>query len=207
MISTCQNAGNLTDLSDKEFIDAMLSNDRVAIRLFFFEKCTPVFAYITRHVFNYQVNKNELINELYLYLQHDDWHKLRQFDYRSKLTTWVSVVAVRFFQKKRAGLIENETSEMLLAEKLEYQDEQIYRKLDVEGLMNRLSSKRYRMVIHRLILKDEEPQELAAEMGITVDNLYNVKRRALQQMGEIIKSDSAVEKSSYYDIFSKKIGA
>jgi RNA polymerase sigma factor (sigma-70 family) len=194
MVSACRGAQNLNDLSDKEFIEAILSNDRVAIRYFFFEKCTPTFAYIIRHVFGYQVNKNELVNELYLYLRHDDWRKLRQFSYHSKLTTWVSVVAVRFFQKKRAMLIEKEASEALIAEKADfsaiYQEEQIYQKLDVESLLNRLPNERYRMVIRRLVLEDEEPQEIANEMGITVDNLYNVKQRALKQLTGIIKAES-----------------
>jgi RNA polymerase sigma factor (sigma-70 family) len=189
MISTCRGYYNLNNLSDKEFIDAILSNDRVIIQHFFFEKCAPTFAYIIRHVFGYQVNKNELINELYLYLQHDNWYKLRQFNYHSKLTTWISVVSVRFFQKKRTELVKNGNSGVQVAEKVEHQEDRICQKLDVESLLNRLSNERYRMVIQRLMLEDKEPQEMANEMGITVDNLYNVKQRALRQMLAIIKAE------------------
>jgi DNA-directed RNA polymerase specialized sigma24 family protein len=35
------------------------------------------------------------------------------------------------------------------------------------------------------MLEDKEPQEVADEMKITVDNLYNIKRRAMQQLIQI----------------------
>lgn len=44
---------------------------------------------------------NELVNEFYLYIAADNWKKVRQFDFRSKLMTWIGVVAIRFFKKER----------------------------------------------------------------------------------------------------------
>ena len=65
-----------------------------------------MFNYILHRFCPCQLDKNELINELYLYLQSDNWYKLRQFDFRSKLTTWLTVVAVRFFQKRKGVLMD-----------------------------------------------------------------------------------------------------
>jgi DNA-directed RNA polymerase specialized sigma24 family protein len=61
--------------------------------------------------------------------------------------------------------------------------------LDVESLVGKLSNERYRFVIQRLILEDKELQEVANEMGITVDNLYNVKRRAMLQLALIARKE------------------
>jgi RNA polymerase sigma factor (sigma-70 family) len=182
--------------SDKEIVEGILADkpDEHIILYFFFEKCKPLLYYIAGSVFNYRTEKDELINELYLYLQDNDWYKLRQFDYRSKLTTWLSVVAIRFFQKKRAALIENESLSTLYVEKTENVDEQIHHKLDVEILMNQLPHERYSFVIQKLILEDREPQEVADEMGITVDNLYNIKRRALQQLIQIYRKENGYGK-------------
>ena len=179
----------LNELSDKEIVDAILSNDEVVVGYFFFEKCAPTFSYVIRHVFCHQVNRNEVINEMYLYLQRDNWRRLRQFGYRSKLTTWIAVVAVNFFKKKRARLMVNKALELRMAEKVEHQEEQIDRMPDVEELLSRLPNEKYRMVIRRLVLEDESPQELANKMGITVDNLYNVKQRALKRLKGIIKAE------------------
>jgi RNA polymerase sigma factor (sigma-70 family) len=182
------------ELSDKELIEGMINNDDGIIQYFFFEKCTSMFRYIIQKIFDCQVEKDELINELYLFLQMDDWRKLRQFDYRSRLTTWLSVVAIRFFQKKRAGLIENNAADTLYIEKTDNSEERIYRNLDIKTLIGELPNERYRFVIQRLILEDKEPQEVANEMKITVDNLYNIKRRAIQQIAQIArKGDSHVE--------------
>ena len=168
--------------SDGELVEGIISNNNYIIQYFFFEQCKPMFHHIVHKIFDRQVERNELINELYIYLQENDWHKLRQFDYRSRLTTWMSVVAVRFFQKKRTELIENESSEALIIEGMEYNEEKIHQRLDMEKMINSLPNERYRFVIRELIVEDKEPQEVADNMGITVENLYNIKRRALQQL-------------------------
>lgn len=144
-----------------------------------------MFHYIIHKVFNRQAEKDELVNELYLYLQADDWHKLRQFDYRSRLTTWMKVVAIRFFQKKRNAMIENDSLDTLYMVESGYSEKQIHQKLDAESLLEKLPNERFRFVIRKLVLEDKEPQELANEMVITVDNLYNIKRRALLQLARI----------------------
>jgi len=171
--------------TDKEIIEGILIGNEKVINQFFYEECTPMFHYIIRKIFDYQAEKDELINELYIYLQADDWHKLRQFDYRSKLTTWLSVVATRFFQKKRAALIENESSETLIVEKGESFEQRVHTKLDVKTLLERLPNERYHFVIQKLILEDKEPQEVADEMEITVANLYNIKTRAIKELARI----------------------
>lgn len=88
-------------ISDRELVDRLLIGDEEIVRYLFFDKCTPMFNYILHRFCPCQLDKNELINELYLYLQSDNWYKLRQFDFRSKLTTWLTVVAVRFLKKNR----------------------------------------------------------------------------------------------------------
>ena len=93
-------------ISDRELVDRLLIGDEEIVRYLFFDKCTPMFNYILHRFCPCQLDKNELINELYLYLQSDNWYKLRQFDFRSKLTTWLTVVAVRFFQKRKGVLMD-----------------------------------------------------------------------------------------------------
>jgi RNA polymerase sigma factor (sigma-70 family) len=178
-------------ISDREIINGILSNDSKIIQYFWFEQCTPVFHYIIYKVLDRQAEKNELINELHLYLQADDWYKLRQFNYRSSLTTWVRVVAIRFFQKKRNRMIENDSPDTLYTETAVNSEERIHQKLDVESLVEKLPNEKYRFVIRKLILEDKEPQELADKMGITVDNLYNIKRRALVQLARIAGKEDA----------------
>lgn len=182
--------------TDKEIIDGILRNDAMIIEHFFFKECKPLFAYIVRSVFDGKQEINELINELYLYLQHDNWYKVRQFDYRSQLITWISVVAIRFFQKKRALMIESDSIETLYEQNTFWHEANIGqdRRMDVHNAIQKMTNERYRYVIEELELKEREPEELAQEMNITIDNLYNIRRRARLQLRTIM-----VRKEDYYD--------
>ena len=53
----------LTNKTDKEIVAGVLLDDEQSIRQFFFEECKPIFQYIIRKVFNYQVEEDELISE------------------------------------------------------------------------------------------------------------------------------------------------
>ena len=132
--------------TDKEIIDGILRNDATIIEHFFFKECKPLFAYIVRSVFDGKQEINELINELYLYLQHDNWYKVRQFDYRSQLVTWISVVAIRFFQKKRALMIESDSIETLYEQNTFWHEANIgqERRMDVHNAIQKMTNERYR---------------------------------------------------------------
>lgn len=189
---------NKLKYTDKEIVDGILRNDSTIIEQFFFRDCKPLFVYIIRSVFDGNQEINELVNELYLYLRHDDWYKVRQFDFRSKLITWISVVAIRFFQKKRAMLIESDSIETLYEQNAFWHDADIDndRRMDVRNAIAQMPNERYRFVITELELKERDPEELAQAMNITIDNLYNIRRRARLQLKTIM-----VRKEDYYDWF------
>ena len=63
-------------------------------------------------------------------------------------------------------------------------------KIDIEHLLTAMSNERYVYVIRRLILEDMAPEDLAAEMNITTANLYNIKKRAIQQMTLIVINET-----------------
>lgn len=109
--------------------------------------------------------------------------------------TWISVVAVRFFQKKRESLIENTSSGAQIEQtknSISY-DMTIDSKMDIHSAIDQISNSRYRMVIEKLDLDDVAPEELAKEMNVSVDNLYNIHRRALLQLRLIM-----TRKEDYY---------
>jgi len=173
--------------SDSELVEGMINNKDTIIRYFFFEKCTPVFHDINHKVYNRQAEIKELVNELYLYLQANDWRKLKQFDYSTQLLTWVSFIARRFFCKKQDLMIEGEPIENLLCEAgAEDTEEKIHQSIEVENLLNKLPSPKYRLVLRKLYLEDVDPKKLSGRMKIKVENLYNLKRRSIQKLARIV---------------------
>ena len=177
-------------ISDRELVDRLLIGDEEIVRYLFFDKCTP-FNYILHRFCPCQLDKNELINELYLYLQSDNWYKLRQFDFRSKLTTWLTVVAVRFFQKRKGVLMDyrNQSAPIKEEEKVFDFLPELISKMDVWNAIRKMNNERYRQVLVDLELKDLDPKVLAREMNVTVENLYNIRHRAVKQLIAVIREE------------------
>lgn len=176
--------------TDQQIVQGILNNDQQVIKYFFFDKCSSLFTYIVRSVFDEKVCRDELVSELFLYLQTNNWYKIKQFDYRSTLITWVSVVAIRFFVKKRNMLLdcERQTTQYTIEEKL--YTPSIDSKVDLYSAISRMPNQRYAAVIKKLDLYEEDPKQVALELGITLDNLYNLRRRARLQLRTMLDYNS-----------------
>lgn len=178
-------------MTDQEIIQGLIARDNRVTEEFFFEKCRPLFCKIISLVFSYEVDYDEFVNELYVYLMEDDAQKLRNFEYRSSVYMWLKVLAIRFFIKKRGRMIDvtpsatpSNGSELMTDEE---NDEAA--KGDLERLFSKMPTPRYAYVIRMLLIKDQEPEHLAKEMDITTANLYNIKRRAMAQLTRVALKD------------------
>ena len=70
-------------------------------------------------------------------------------------------------------------------------------KIDIENLFSRMPNKRYVHAIRRLVLEEAEPKVVAQELMTNVDNLYNIKKRAIAALTEIaLKETEKYEKKT-----------
>jgi len=184
-------------MTDQEIIQALIARDNRVTQDYLFEQCIPLFMSIIRRVFDYEVDYDEFVNELYLYLMENDAARLKQFEGRSSLFLWLKTTATHFFVKKRNQLIDN-TSHEPLYEQSEAADDikepmaqstSHLASLDIERLLAAMPNKRYVAVLRRLLLDEVEPEQVAHEMNITTDNLYNIKRRAMLQLMQVALRD------------------
>lgn len=169
---------------DEQIVNGILNKNRSLIEYFFQKRCSKLLAYIFLNIFDGNIDKRELMSELYLFMANNDWAVFRKFQFRSSLMTYVSVVAVRFFQKRRFALIDSMPSEEL-NEKMRHEFNvgmTIEQRMDIHLALQKMPNARYRKVIEVLDLQDIHPEKLAKEMDVTVDNLYNIHRRALVQL-------------------------
>ena len=178
-------------MTDKEIIEGLIARDEKVTREFFFTSCRPLFISIINSVFSYRVDYDEFVNELYLYLIRDDAARLRTFQGKSSLFQWVKVVAIRYFIAKRDNLIEDRSEDALLkqADRIDYTDDRRQAHTDFNRILSRMQNRRYAYVLMRLVQMDDEPEEVAKSMGITVANLYNIKKRALASFAEEAVND------------------
>jgi RNA polymerase sigma factor (sigma-70 family) len=176
-------------MSDQQIIDELIARDERVTRLFFFKYCRPLFLSVIRSVFSYDVDYDEFVNEFYLYLMENDAHRLRQFQGRSSIYQWLKVIAIRYFIAKRDDVIDMAPKDTLM-ERAEREDtfeeeRQTTARMDIEYLFSLMPNKRYVYVINRLVLQEAEPCEVAQELGTNVDNLYNIKKRAMASLTAI----------------------
>ena len=176
-------------MTDQQIIQALIARDERVTQQFFFKDCRSLFMSIMRHVFSYEVDYDEFVNEFYLYLMENDAYRLKQFQGRSSIYQWIKVVAIRYFIAKRDGMIDMEPKSSLSDSVIqdESMDEEgaMEAKIDVERLFALMPNKRYVYVIRRLVLQEAEPKTVARELGTNVDNLYNIKKRAMAALTEV----------------------
>ena len=180
-------------MTDMQIIEALIARDGKVTEQFFFKDCRPLFTSIIRKIFSYHVDYDEFVNEFYLYLMENDSCRLRQFEGRSSIYQWLKVVAIRYFIAKRDGMIDITPPDPLTDKK---EDEATYdeesrntAEMDVKRLLFLMPNRRYAYVIKRLVLEDAEPSEVAQELGTNVDNLYNIKKRALSAITDLALKD------------------
>ena len=59
----------------------------------------------------------------------------------------------------------------------------------MKDIISRIENPRYRLVLQKLLLEDMAPEVLAKQMGVTVANLYNIKKRAMGVFLNIARQD------------------
>ena len=176
-------------MTDNQIIDALIARDERVTEQFFYGNCRPLFLSIIRNVFSYEVDYDEFVNEFYLYLMENDSYRLRQFEGRSSIYQWLKVIAIRYFIAKRDKMIDNQSEETLIDKASKSlpvdTDQELTAKVDIAHLLRIMPNRRYEYVIRRLVLHEAEPKVVAKELCTNVNNLYNIKKRALAALTEL----------------------
>ena len=178
----------------KEIVERLIARDGVVTQKFFFEDCRPLFKSIINNVFSYEVDYDEFVSELYIYLLEDDARRLRQYEGRSSLFQWLKIVAIRFFIAKRGRMIENRSSEPQYrkptADEICDEESRNDAAMDLERAFSLMPNKRSVYALRRLVLQDADPADVAKELGVTVGNLYNIKKRAITELTDIVLKEA-----------------
>lgn len=183
----------LEHITDSDLVARLLNNDEKAILYFCYQKFYSVFEYQVYKIFPYEQSVQELVHEFFLYLQQDNWRKLRSFNpEKAQLNTWVSVVSFRFFLNFKKSKIDSnglvticeQWDERILQYK-SASEEQV--RMDVRRAVDSLKNDTEREVARKLLLEEADVQEVAKEHDMSVDYTYTVKSRAIAQLRKILK--------------------
>lgn len=180
-------------MTDKEIVQCLINRDERVTRWFFQVKCRPLLLSIMRYVFDYSVDYDEVVNEIYFLLMENDARRLRQFDFKSTICQWIKTVALRHFINKHSLMIEDASKEhpyiMQNTDACDT-DMEISAHVDIHLLLEQMENRRYAYVLQKLVLEDCAPQTVADELKVTVDNLYNIKKRAITALTLQVLADN-----------------
>ena len=90
-------------MTDQEIVDGLINRDEKITDWFFNIKYRPLFINVIKLIFDYQVDYDECISELYYHLMKNDAAVLRNFEGRSTIGTWIKIVAIVFLVQKKKG--------------------------------------------------------------------------------------------------------
>lgn len=173
---------------DAIFVEALKDGKCELCRKFFYQEIGGILHKIRMEVFRGNVDFDEMVNELYLYLSRDGWSKLNGFDGKNgcRLRTWMIPVAWRFFMSIRERLLCAETTEVdseVVGDSV-CDDLRIQIAIDVCAVLSRMPNQRYVEIIRLLLIEGYAVNEAADMLGVRVENVYNLKHRAILQFIE-----------------------
>lgn len=170
---------------DLRYIAAIKSGDARMTRDFFYSEIIGLLHKIRADVFGYKMDIDEMVNELYLYLSRDGWAKLAGFEAKNgcRLRSWMVPVAWRFFLsiRERMMTVDTEPSAEPAGDDHVRDDLRIQIAIDVNAVLARMPNRRYAEVLRLLLIEGYAAADVAEMLGVAVDNIYNIKHRAVAQ--------------------------
>lgn len=204
-------------VTDKELVNSLIARDEAVTEEFFWVCCRPLFCSVIFNVFKHKIDKNEdvhkddyyneVVNMVYEYLmkpgkEKDEAHNLKTFNFQSSIFAWIKLIILRLIIKKKADVIEDQTSETPFIREGEVEltsTENDEAKEEVEAIFmfmlfdqsgkkkkgKELDAAKKRIeLIRKLVLEGEDPANVAKSLNIKISNLYNLKKRALDDFSK-----------------------
>ena len=181
---------DLDKLTDRQLIGRVIANDEAAIGFVFYRKYESLLKLnAQKTAISKGLVYEDLVQDLFLYLSKNNWEKLRKYDPKYPFASWFTVISYRFFKDCARSLIDS--SENLPMDDMgdhpipalnSPQTNLIM--MDIKKALDKLTPPRDREILKALLLDEMEPADVAEKYDVTVDNLYNIKRRAIAKLAQ-----------------------
>lgn len=186
-----ESARNLKQLNETDaiFVEGLRNGNNEISQQFFYKEIGGILHKIRMEVFRGNVDFDELVSELYLYLSRDKWTKLDGFNGKNgcRLRTWMIPVAWRYFMSIRERLLRTEKiddNSGVIRDSIR-DDVRIQIAIDVNAVLSRMPNERYAEIIRLLLIEGYASQDVADMLDLRVENIYNLKHRAINQFIEL----------------------
>jgi RNA polymerase sigma factor (sigma-70 family) len=179
----------VSELSDRDLVERICTDDPEAAEELLLRRCGRAIAWLSR-----QYSYEDLLGHLYLHLREGNWRRLRTWRGDSPIVRWVEQVAVRICRRKvkdsRRFVSLEDGGYGLLEEPGWRPDEQWLRTVERVRLLEaieQLDAQRDRLVLLAAYFEGKDPDDIAAELGITRGNVDVIKHRALKRLRRMLE--------------------
>lgn len=188
IMETAKNPKQLNS-QDAIYIEALRNGNNTTCLQFFYNEIGGILHKIRMEVFRGNVDLDEMVNELYLYLSRDNWSRFDGFDGKNgcRLRTWMIPVAWRYFMSIRERLLHSENTEDNPGAIRDYANDDlcIQIAIDVNAVLSKMPNQRYSEIIRLLLIEGFSAHDVADMLDVKVENVYNLKHRAIVQFIEL----------------------
>ena len=176
------------NISDTEYIAGLKIGNNHITESFFYGLCNYLLNEIKFSLMDGNVDYDDLVNELFLYLSKDNWYKLDTFAGINgcSLCSWVTRITWRYFFKQRErllGKIVLDIADIQIGNTSNNFDTEIA--MDVNTTLECMPNKRYVQVLQWMLVEGYDADEVATRLNTTAANVYNIKHRAIVQFVEV----------------------
>lgn len=190
----------IDSLTDELVVEAILQRDVRITRLYFYEKCYPLFKARYDKYYTDCETCIEFINEIYIYIMTPGVKTgkcyLSTFGFSCSLTCWLKIVTENYchqlFKKKLELINEAENaSGRNLFEPISPNIDSLNRQ-DVEVVLGLMPNKRYSNLIRFRYVEEKSNEETAEILGMSMDNYYNKHKLAKEQFARVLRKEGLI---------------
>lgn len=194
----------MTDKPSPPLLSDVLLGDTGAFNAFVEEYTSLVTTAIESTLFRYghpvaREDVEDLRSALFLSIMEDDFRRLRQYQGRSSLATYLKVVTVRhaidFLRRQRKVVSLSADSVALRLEDPGATPQQRLERLEQEDAVRRAVASlepRERLLLKLVFDRELEPEQVCRILGITKSAYYNKKSRLLKKMTRLCEKSAPV---------------
>ena len=190
----------IESLTDQDIVDAILRKDIKITRLYFYEKCYPLFKVCYDKYYTDCESCLEFINQIYLLVmtprKSTDVSPLQTFGFRCTLTMWLKIIAENYccqLFNKRIEFIDSseDVGDRNTQEPVSPNIDSLNRQ-DVEVVLSLMPNKRYSSLIRLRYVEEKSNEETSEILGMTMDNYYNKHKLAKEQFAKILRREGLI---------------
>ena len=189
----------IDSLTDQEVVNAILQRDVKITRLYFYEKCYPLFKSCYDKYYTDCETCVEFINQIYLLImtprKSSGVSPLQTFGFRCSLPMWLKIISENYCKQLFLKKIDISDVSIASSDRFNCGENSLnldFRSIyvsDLKKMLDMMPNERYRRLIKLRYVEEKTNEETAIALEMTMDNYYNKHKLAKAQFCNILRKE------------------